>query len=76
MALDLYDLIDHGAQLLGWSTDTPELQQRMADDLMLLAELEQLTAAEGSGAPGREDFTPISRKGPGSELTTPAPQCI
>jgi peroxiredoxin len=39
MALDLYDLIDHGAQLLGWSTDTPEHQQRMADDLMLLADL-------------------------------------
>jgi hypothetical protein len=52
MALDLYDLIDHGAQLLGWSTDTPELQQRMADDLMLLAELEQLTAAEGRAPDG------------------------
>jgi hypothetical protein len=76
MALDLYDLIDHGAQLLGWSTDTPAGQQRMAADLKLLAELEQLTAAEGSRAPGRENFTPISRKGPGSELTTPAPQCV
>jgi len=52
MALDLYDLIDHGAQLLGWSTDTPEHQQRMAADLMLLAEVEQLTAEEGRAGPG------------------------
>lgn len=45
MALDLYDLIDHGAQLLGWSTGTPEGQQRMAADLRLLAELHALTTS-------------------------------
>ncbi len=51
MALD-YDVLDHGAQLLGWSTDTPAGQQRMAADLKLLAEVEQLTAEEGRRAPG------------------------
>jgi hypothetical protein len=57
MALDLYDLIDHGAQLLGWSTDTPAGQQRMAADLMLLAELEQLTEAASRWSPGSATAT-------------------
>ena len=54
MALDLYDLIDHGSQLLGWSTGTPEGQQRMAADLRLLVELQELTAAEAAVS---RDFT-------------------
>lgn len=45
MALDTFTLIDHGAQLLGWSTGTPEGQQRMATDLRLLAELHTLTTS-------------------------------
>jgi hypothetical protein len=45
MALDLYDLNDHGATLLNWSTATPAGQQRMAADLQLLAELHALTTS-------------------------------
>jgi hypothetical protein len=52
MALD-YDVLDLGFELLDWSTDTPAGQERMAADLMLLAEVEQLTAAEGFRGPGR-----------------------
>ncbi len=66
MALDLYDLIDHGAQLLGWSTDTTAGQQRMAADLMPLAELEQLTAGEGCAAPGPQSAT-LRNRIPGSD---------
>jgi hypothetical protein len=43
MTLDRFTLIDHGAQLLGWSTDTVAGQQRMAADLKLLAELHRTT---------------------------------
>ncbi len=53
MALELHRLIDRGSQLLGWSTDTPAGQERMAADLRLLAELEQLTAEEGRRAQAR-----------------------
>jgi hypothetical protein len=54
MALDLYDLIDHGTALLDWRTDTPEGQQRMAADLKLLAELHRTTlqASPSPAAPG------------------------
>ena len=44
-ALDLYDLIDHGSQLLGWQPTTAEGQERMAADLRLLAELHTLTTS-------------------------------
>ena len=46
MALDLYDLIDHGTELLGWQPATPDGQERMAADLRLVAELVATTAAE------------------------------
>ena len=46
MALDLYDLIDLGGELLGWQPATPGGQGRMAADLRLVAELEATTAAE------------------------------
>jgi hypothetical protein len=45
MTLDLHDLIDLGAAVLDWRTDTPEGQQRMAADLKLLAELHRTTLA-------------------------------
>jgi hypothetical protein len=58
MALDLYDLIDLGTELLDWRTDTPDEQERMAADLRLLAELQATTAAEagplGTADPIRE----------------------
>ncbi len=48
MAFDLYDLIDHGTELLGWQPATPDGQQRMAADLRLLGELQAITAQVGA----------------------------
>jgi hypothetical protein len=48
MALDLFTLIDHGAELLDWEPATVAGQQRMAADLKLLAELHRTTLDAGS----------------------------
>jgi hypothetical protein len=48
MALDLYELIELGTELLDWQPATTDGQQRMAADLRLLGELQAITAQEGA----------------------------
>jgi hypothetical protein len=45
MALDIFTMIDLGAQLLDWEPATVAGQQRMAADLKLLGELHRTTLA-------------------------------
>ncbi len=62
MALELHRLIDLGSQLLDWEPATVAGQERMAADLRLLAELEQLTAAADRWSPGSAAATLRSRR--------------